>query len=116
MEIKYRSEGLGKELESDSKLRKKHGKRRAELIEQRLFEFRAAQCLQDLRNLPGPRLHQHTRQRGQAKAVFSVDLDHPYRLLFEAAHEPEPTYPAGGVDWSQVTAILIRGIKDTHHG
>lgn len=114
IEILFQSETLRKEFEKEKKLQKKHGAKRGQLIQQRLSEFKAATCLEDLRFLPGPRLHQHVRKHGQEKAVFSVDLDHPNRLLFEVAHEPEPKLPGGGVDWKQVTRIIIKGVEDPH--
>lgn len=114
MDIYFESNSFRKECENRSKLRRKQGRERAALIEQRLYELRAATCLDDLRDLPGPRLHQHTRLKGQEKAVFSVDLDHPKRLLFLVAHDPEPALPGGGVDWKQVTAITIIDVRDPH--
>ncbi len=44
---------------------------------------------------------------------LSLDLDHPYRLLFQPAHETEPG-PGGGLDWTKVTAVVITSITDTH--
>ncbi len=114
MEIAFRSEALCKELCIEKKLTRKHGQVRANLIKKRLYELKAAECLEDVRNLQGLRLHQHTRKKGQEMAVFSVDLDHPYRLLFIADHDPEPLLPGGGVDWSQVKRIKIIGIEDPH--
>jgi len=114
MEINYPSASVRKNFETQSKLLRKHGARRAAMIQQRLYELSAAECLEDLRHLPGPRLHQLVREPGQAKAIFSVDLDHPYRLLFTADHDPEPSLAGGGVDWTRVTKILIVGIEDTH--
>lgn len=113
MEISFESNRLQKEFENEKKLLKKQGAKRANLIKQRIAEIHAATSLEDLRNLPGPRLHQHSRMTGH-KAVFSVDLDHPYRLLFEANHDPEPELPGGGVDWIKVTKILIKEITDPH--
>lgn len=43
-----------------------------------------------------------------------MDLDHPYRLIFEPAHDPLPQKDDGGLDWFQVTAITIVGVEDTH--
>jgi proteic killer suppression protein len=43
-----------------------------------------------------------------------LDLDGPYRLLFEPSQDPVPIKPDGGLDWSLVTAIRITGIDDTH--
>lgn len=52
-------------------------------------------------------LHDRTGQ-------LSLDLDHPYRLIFVPAHEPIPVKSDGGLDWKQVTAIKILGVEDTH--
>ncbi len=114
MDITFASESLRKELMVEKKTIRKHGPARTEKIRLRLFQLSTAKCLEELRNQPGPRLHQHTRSSGQEKAVFSVDLDHPYRLLFVTAHDPEPTLPGGGVDWKKVTAIRIESVEDTH--
>lgn len=114
MEISFESESLRKEVENEKKLLKKHGVRRADLIKRRMAEFQAADCLEDLRDLPGPRLHQYVRKKGQTKATFSVDLDGGFRILFEADHDPEPPLPGGGVDWTGVIRILIKEITDPH--
>ncbi len=36
------------------------------------------------------------------------------RLIFTPEHDPVPRLEDGGLDWSQVTAIKIPGVKDTH--
>jgi proteic killer suppression protein len=43
-----------------------------------------------------------------------VDLDHPYRLIFEVANDPKPTKPDGGLDWTKASIIRILGIEDYH--
>ena len=45
---------------------------------------------------------------------MSVDLQHPYRLLFVPANNPVPTKEGGGLDWAGVTEIEIIEIVDTH--
>ena len=60
----------------------------------------------------GPeRCHELT---GGRKGQLSVDLEHPYRLIFIPNHEPIPRKPDGGLDWKLVTSIMIIGIEDTH--
>jgi proteic killer suppression protein len=51
---------------------------------------------------------------GNRARQLSLDLDHPYRLIFEPAHNPIPRKDDGGLDWSKVTAIIIIGVEDTH--
>ena len=51
---------------------------------------------------------------GDRAGQLSMDLDHPYRLIFTPDHDPYPERPEGGLDWRQVTAINILGVEDTH--
>ena len=92
-------------------MEKEHGVIRAKKLGQRLMELRAADCLADISRLPPPRCHELT---GNRSGHFSVDLDHPYRLIFLPDHDPVPLTDDGGVDLRLVTSILILGIEDTH--
>jgi proteic killer suppression protein len=60
---------------------------------------------------PPHRCHELT---GNFKGQISMDLDHPYRLLFEVANDPIPTRTTGGLDWDNVTHIKITGVENTH--
>lgn len=111
MDIDFKTGKLRKELSEEKKLRRVHGPRRAELIMQRLAQIEAAPTLGVLRTMPGPRCHELT---GNRKGQLSVDLDHPYRLLFVPNHDPVPQLAAGGMDWTKITAIRIEEIADTH--
>jgi proteic killer suppression protein len=51
---------------------------------------------------------------GDRAGQLSIDLDHPYRLIFSPNHDPIPERDAGGLDWSRVNAIRILEIADTH--
>jgi proteic killer suppression protein len=95
---------------NDKKLAKKHGQRQAEIIRRRLDDLRAAASLKDLRNAPG-RCHELS---GDRKGQLSLDLVHPYRLLFTPANDPMPTKDDGGLDWGAVTAVEILEVEDTH--
>jgi proteic killer suppression protein len=90
---------------------REYGDRQARLIRRRLDELRAADNLEDLRLLPQIRCHELTANRA---GQLSVDVVHPYRLIFAPAHEPRPVKPDGGLDWSRVTAVKIIGVEDTH--
>ena len=57
---------------------------------------------------PPERCHELTE--GKRIGELSVDLDHPYHLIFIPDHDPVPRRDDGGLNWSQVTAIkIIRG-------
>ena len=113
MDISFKSTKLEKELNEGKRLKKSHGEIRAKKIMLRLAEFRAVICLNDLGPpYDGPgRCHELT---GNRKGQLSVDLDHPSRLIFAPKHDPVPKKDDGGLDWKQVTAILIIGVEDTH--
>jgi len=61
--------------------------------------------------LPQVRCHE---LKGDRTGQLSLDLDHPYRLIIEPAHDPIPRKPDGGLDWNKVTAVMIVGVEDTH--
>jgi plasmid maintenance system killer protein len=111
--IRFKSTRLEKELSEDRRVVTTHGPRRAKLIKQRLAEIEAAASLAVLRLVPGPRCHE---LHGDRKGQISVDLDHPYRLLFVPDHDPAPVNEAagGGLDWSRVTAVMVVEVADTH--
>lgn len=111
MDIIFSTNKLETECNNTKLLTKRYGPRRAKLISQRLYELRAANVLADIRYLPQPRCHE---LKGNRAGQLSVDLDHPYRLIFEPANNAVLLKPDGGLDWSKVTAILILGVEDTH--
>lgn len=113
MEILFSSKKLAKELNEDKAMRKAHGLVRAKRLKLVLMSLRAAPHLGVFAPPMSPphRCHELT---GNLKGQLSIDLDQPYRLLFEPAHQPRPERPQGGLDWRQVTAIRIRRIEDTH--
>jgi len=110
MDIVFKNKKFEKECNDQRLLEKNQGADRAKRIRRRLDDLRAANVLEDMRNLPG-RCHELLHDRA---LQLSIDLDHPYRLIFEPADEPIPTKPDSGIDWNKVTAVRILGIEDTH--
>lgn len=110
MKILFHSRRLKKECNEHKKLVRKHGPIRAKKIRQRLDDLRAAEVLEDMRYGPG-RLHP---LKGNRAEQFSLDLDGPYRLIFEPANNPIPRKEDGGLDWTKITAVTILEVKDTH--
>ncbi len=111
MVIIFKTSKLERVLNSERLIIKRYGPRRSELIKRRLYELKAATVLEDLRNIPQLRCHE---LKGNRKEQLSVDLDHPYRLIFEPADNPAPRKDDAGLDWTKITAIKIIGVEDTH--
>lgn len=113
MIISFKSRKLEKSFNEGRQLDAKHGALRARKIRLRMAELRAVECLADLGPPMSPpgRCHQ---LKGEKPIRLSVDLDHPYRLLFTPDHDPVPMLDDGGLDWSMVTAIKILSVEDTH--
>lgn len=111
MEISFATPKLQKLCNNASKLRGEFGPKCAVKIQRRLDELKAAECLEDLQNLPGPRCHELKADRdGQ----FAVDLEHPKRLIFVPDQEPVPVGLNGGIDWQQVTRVRVIEIVNYH--
>jgi plasmid maintenance system killer protein len=111
MDIVFRNRKLEKDCNEYQRLVKRYGSLRAKLIDLRLRQLRAAQVLEHVATLPQVRCHELV---GDRKGELSVDVGHPYRLLFVPADEPRPTRPEGGLDWARVSRIEIIGVEDTH--
>jgi len=110
MEIYFKSKRLAKEFEKKD-LKRKHGELRSKKIMQRLAEMAASDNLEILHKLPGPRCHQLTNNLDEQ---FSLDLDHPYRLIIEVADEPIPRKEDKGISLQKVSKVCIIEITNTH--
>jgi plasmid maintenance system killer protein len=110
VEILFASRRLEKLCNSSRDRVKALGDQRAKVLGRRLDQLRAAETLEVLRTLPG-RCHELL---GDRKGQLSMDLDGPYRLLFEPVHDPAPRRQDGGLAWDRVTAIRILEVEDTH--
>lgn len=113
MEILFANKKLQKIMNSDREMQKEYGANRARKLQRVLYSLRAVENLSHLGTPYSPphRCHELT---GDKKGILSLDLDHPYRLLFEPYHEPIPTKEDGGLDWSKITCIKVLSITDTH--
>ena len=110
MIILFNDSDFQEECKNFKLLKKRQGEHRAKKIRQRLDDLKAASNLEEMRFLPG-RCHELV---GDHKGQFSLDLDHPHRLLFVPCDDPPTLKPDGGIDWTQVHIIKILGIEDTH--
>ena len=111
MVIYFKTKRLQKICSNTNESIKKLGSKMARKLQQRLMELKAASSLADISKVPPPRCHQLSGDRG---GQLSVDLEHPYRLLFIPANDPIPVKQDGGLDWAKVTEIEIVEIVDTH--
>jgi proteic killer suppression protein len=110
VEILFKTAKLEKLCNNHQKAIKKWGDRQARLLMRRLDDIRAAPSLEAFRTLPG-RCHELL---GDRTGQLTLDLVHPDRLVFEAADNPAPQRPDGGLDWSRVRAVRILAVEDTH--
>ena len=111
MEITFRTKKLQRSCSVEKEAVKAYGPKRARKLMRRLMELRAADNLSQIPRTPPPRCHELT---GNLKGTLSVDLEHPWRLLFVPANDPLPKKQDGGLDWERVTAITITAIDDPH--
>jgi len=111
VEIYFSSKQLQKKCNKQQEMVRAFGSRMAKKLQQRLMELRAAASLHEISHLPPPRLHELS---GNRAGQFSVDLVHPYRLLFIVANDPVPWMPDGTIERERVTKIEIVEIEDTH--
>lgn len=110
MQITFRTKKLQKSCNSETEMLKAFGAPRTRKLKQRLMELSAADNLSQISRVPPPRCHELIANR---QGQLSVDLDHPYRLIFIPANDPIPK-KNGGLDWEAVTEIEIIEIADTH--
>ncbi len=97
---------------ADPKLmKKKLGASSAKKLQRRLDDLDAVQNLEDMSHLPG-RCHELS---GDRKGQLALDLDHPYRLIFQPEEQPPPTKPDGGLDRTKVEAIRILFVGEDYH-
>jgi proteic killer suppression protein len=110
LDIIFQNKDFKDECNSYKLLVRHQGTLRAKKIKNRLDNLAAAVVLEDMRFLPG-RCHELT---GDRKGQLSLDLDHPWRLIFIPADDPPELMTDGGIDWKNIRAIKILGIEDTH--
>lgn len=111
MDITFKNSKLQKLANSSKEALRKLGKQNAAKLSQRLDELKAAGTLEDMRHLPAARCHE---LKGDRKGELAVNLHGGDRMVFKPNHDPTPTKDDGGLDWTQVTAILVTEIVDYH--
>ncbi|NJM09940.1 MAG: killer suppression protein [Bdellovibrionaceae bacterium] len=111
MQIIFNDRKLEKVCNSQKDLVRTFGKECAARIRRRLDDLAAAPSLETLRPpFPG-RCHELKADR---QGQLSLDLQHPYRLIFEPIGEGVKRKDDGGLDWSSVQAVRVLDVEDTH--
>jgi plasmid maintenance system killer protein len=111
VEVLFQDRKLEKVCSEDSRLRRKYGVKRAKLFRHRLDQLRRAKNLETMRGAQQARCHE---LKGNRAGTLAVDLDHPYRLIFEPANDPIPRKADGGLNWREVTIVRILAVEDYH--
>jgi plasmid maintenance system killer protein len=111
VDISFRVRSLQKACNSDKDSRKRWGEENSKKVRARLADLAAFACLADVPSTPPYRCHP---LKGQRDGQFAIDVKHPFRLIFEVAHDPVPTLDDGSVDLRQVTAIRVIAVEDYH--
>ena len=112
MRIVFRSAKLAKLCSNQKLMRKELGAHCADRLVRQLDQLRFFSSLADRMTLKAGRCHE---LKGNRQGQFSVDLEHPRRLVFEPDHDPIPRKPDGGTDLNHITQIIIIEIVDTHN-
>jgi len=109
MEILYPNTKTQKLFCDDKKLRAEFGQL-AKTVMARLTQLESAETLAAMhKDFPGLRIHEY---KGKDKGKISIDLSGNYRLIFTPKNPPQK--PDGGLDWNQITAIVILEVTDPH--
>ena len=108
MEIRYKDKKVRELCEKQAVAEKKLGAASARKLKVRLLALDAAVRVTDLvAGNPHP-------LKGERFGQFALDLSGGWRLVFAPDHDPCPTRPDGGIEWSQVTIVSIEYIGDYH--
>lgn len=108
MDVYYLGHKLADVCASERRMIRAYGPIRAKRLGARLQQLRVAETLQDL-TLVTNRCHE---LKGDRAGTLALDLDGPYRLLFEPVSWI--TDGQGRLDWSAVKAVVITEIIDYH--
>jgi len=108
--IQFQDPKFRDECNNQKLLIRRQGNVRAKKVRQRLDDLRAVDTLSVMKFLPG-RCHELS---GDRRGQLSLDLEHPWRLIFVPADDPPSLKEDGGIDWQNVRVVEILGIEDTH--
>ena len=110
MDISYANRRIEKICTDEKVARKELGHDGAKVLKLRLEQIRDSANLEDLRLLPGA-WHELS---GNRKGQLACSITKLKRLVFMPANDPIPIKSDGGLDWSEVTAVMNIEIVDYH--
>lgn len=108
MDVFFADRKLAAVCASMAKMARAFGAVRARRVAVRLQQLRVAETLAEIRLVTG-RCHELV---GGRAGCLALDLDGPYRLLFEPVEWVMDGN--GALDWSGVRAVVVLGIVDYH--
>jgi toxin HigB-1 len=111
MDLHFKSRKLEKACSVERESVRTWGAERSRVVRRRLAELAAAESLAVISTLPPARLHPLS---GNHEGQFAVDVQHPFRLVFEPHHDEVARLADGGVDKAKITAIRILAVEDYH--
>ena len=111
MRISFKNTKLEKLANFDKEALKKLGKQSARKLRTRMDDLDTALTLEDMRFLPAARCHE---LKGKLQDSLAVDLHDGLRIIFTPDHDPVPSKEDGGMDWTQINAIVITDITNYH--
>jgi proteic killer suppression protein len=113
MDISIGDRRLRRVANNPAACQREYGVNMAKKIALRLAALYAADSLADFwpPNSGPERCHE---LKGDRKGTFSVDLNQPYRLLFEASKPAAEDVTDEQERWKSITSIDITAIEDTH--
>jgi plasmid maintenance system killer protein len=112
MHVTIPDKKLRRTIENDVERVKRFGAEMAKKIRLRMGALVAAESLLDFwPPYSGPeRCHE---LKGDLAGLFSMDLKHPYRLLFKSLDDPEE-YTDQKQRWQSIKSVELTSIEDTH--
>ena len=109
MDIEFKDKVIRELCESNRSAVRTLGAPSAKKLRTRYSDLEAAKNVFELPPVGNP----HTYVANK-KEVFSLNLHGGARVLFVPNHNPVPTKIDVGIDWREVTAIIIIEIGDPH--
>jgi plasmid maintenance system killer protein len=113
MNISFSTKKLEKQMNTSAEMVQAYGSNSAKRLRVIMASLRAAPSLAVFAPPMSPphRCHELT---GNFQGLLSLDLAHPFRLLFRPQNGAWPLRAQGGLNWAEVTAVEIVRVEDTH--